>query len=180
MKHHNLRGKKLAIVVLSGFALVAVVIALLVVSDRPRRSGWPHVPPAELFVTTKPNQQDVAGVYELTRQTITANGLAALEGRHCKLDLRPDGSFTVTNYPQWSVSSTPPHVAAFISTTGRWRCDTLHMIYNGRSCWGVVFSDAQPAIDELALRSNGAPYDLMLTYGGDFDEGTVMTFGKKK
>src|SRR2546427_6651426 len=42
---------------------------------------------------------------QLTRQTITPNGLAVLEGRPCQLDLRPDGSFTVTNYPQWAPDS---------------------------------------------------------------------------
>lgn len=180
MKRHHNRKKKIAIVAVCGVALVAVGIALCAVLNLGWGSGWPHVPPAKLFVTTQPNREDVAGVYELTRQTITSNGLAELGGRSCLLDLRPDGSFTVTNYPRWSPdSSTPPHVIAFISTTGRWRCDTVHIIYEGHECWGVVFSDAQAGIDALALRSKGAPYDLMLTYG-DGDDGTVMTFQKKK
>ena len=177
------RKTKITITVASSIGLVAIAAALSAVVHLPWGSSlshWPHVPPPELFVTTQPKQADVVGVYQLTRQTITPNGLAVLEGRPCQLDLRPDGSFTVTNYPQWGPdSSATPHVTAFISTTGRWRCDTVNIIYNGKNCWGVVFSDSDSAIDALALRSKGAPYDLMLTYG-DGDDGTIMQFGRKK
>ena len=92
------------------------------------------------------------------------------------------------NYPQWgpassatahAAASATPRVIGFISTTGRWRCDTVNIIYNGKNCWGVVFSDSDTAIDALALRSKGAPYDLMLTYG-DGDDGTIMQLGRKK
>jgi hypothetical protein len=120
-------------------------------------------------------------VYELTRQTITKGGLAVLKGRRCQLTLRPDGSFAVTNYPRWSPESDSiPPVAEFISTTGHWRCDTLNIMYDGKLCWGVVFSDTKSGIEALALRSKGAPYNLMLTYGGDYDEGKVMIFGRTK
>jgi hypothetical protein len=68
-------------------------------------------------------------------------------------------------------------VVAFISTTGHWRCDNaVNIIYNGRPCWGVGFSD--PRIDALALRNKGASYDLMLTFG-DGDDGTMMLFERK-
>lgn len=175
MKLNGTRKKKITIVVVSGVVLAAIGIALSAGG-----SGWPQVPDPKLFVTTQPKKEDVSGIYQLIHQTITTNGLAVLEGRLCQLDLRPDGSFTATNYPVWSPdSSSQPHVVKFISTTGRWHCDTVHIIYDGHECWGVVFSDAQVGIDALALRSKGAPYDLMLTYG-DGDDGTVMTFGKKK
>ncbi len=151
-------------------------------------SHWPHVPPPELFVVTQPKQEDVVGVYELTRQTITGDGLAVLGGRPCQLDLRPDGSFTVTNYPQWGpvssgaahvTTSETPGVTTFTSTKGRWCCDKVNIMYDGKMCWGVVFSDSDTAIDALALRRKGEPYDLMLTYG-DGDDGTIMQFGRKK
>jgi hypothetical protein len=177
------RRKKITIAIASGVGLIVIGVAVSTVSNLPLASGlshWPQVPPPELFVTTQPKQADVAGVYQLTQQTISTNGLAILEGHLCQLDLRLDGSFTVTNYPRWSPdSSTTPHVAEFISTTGRWRCDTVGIIYSTHEYWGVVFSDTHVEIDALALRSKGAPYDLMLTYG-DGDDGTVMTFGKKK
>jgi hypothetical protein len=171
------RKKKLIIAVASSVGFVAIGLAVSAVyichGDLAARA------PAKLFVTTQPRQEDIVGIYQLTRQTITTNGLAVLEGRLCQLDLRPDGSFTATNYPRWSPdSSTRPHVTTFISTTG-WRCDSVHIFYKGKDCRGIVFSDSDAAIDALALRSKGAPYDLMLTYGVG-DDGTIMQFGRKK
>ena len=177
------RTKKMTIALAGGVGLVAVV-ALAGAFGLPwgsGRSGWSHVPPSGLFVTAQPKQEDVAGVYQLIQQTIKADGLAVLAGRPCELDLRTDGSFTVTNYPRWSTAAAPgaTPVAEFISTTGRWRCDRLGIIYDGHECWGVVFSDTQAELHSLALRRKGAPYELMFTFG-DGDEGKVMTFGKKK
>jgi len=177
------RKKKMTIVVASGIGLVAVGVSLTAVFGLSWGSGlshWPHVPPPELFVVSQPKLEDVAGVYQLIRQTVSTNGLTILGGRPCQLDLRSDGSFIVTNYPRWSAfSSTRPHVTDFISTTGHWHCDPINIIYNGHKCWGVWFSDTKVGIDSLALRSKGAPYDLMLTFG-DSDDGTVVIFGKKK
>ena len=174
------RRNKIIILAIGGVGAVAAGLLLYSFSwPFSALSHWPHVPPPELFVTIQPKQDDIPGTYLLTRQTITTNGLAVLEGRQCHLDLRPDGAFSVTNYPRWSPDddSTKPHVVAFISTTGHWHCDTtINISYNGRPCWGVGFSD--PRIDALALRSKGAPYDLMLTFG-DGDDGTVMLFERK-
>jgi hypothetical protein len=157
-----------------------VVISVALSAALPWGSHWPHVPPPELFVTTQPKLQDVTGIYQLTQQTITPDGLAVLSGKMCELDLRADGSFSVTNYPRWSsASSAAPPTPEFISTTGRWRCDSVGAMYNGHLCWSVVFSDTQTPIGALVLRRNGAPYDLMFIYG-DADEGAVMLFGKKK
>jgi len=181
MKRHDTRKKKIAIGVVICVVLVAVGIALSAAFYVPWGSGWPHVPPGKLFVTTRPNVADIAGVYELTHQTITTEGLAVLKGQPCQLALRPDGSFTVTNYPRWSPESdSSPPVAEFVSATGHWRCDTINIMYDGHLCWGVLFSDSKGGIDALALRSKGAPYNLMLTYGGEYDEGRVMIFGRKK
>ena len=173
--------KKIAVAAAVVFGLMAIAAGVASVLGLPwGLSHWPQVPPPELYVVTQPKLEDVAGVYHLNRQTITPDGLAVLEGRSCQLDLRPDGTFTATNYPQWAPDTNPvPQIAGFISTTGRWRCDTVNINYNGHECWGVVFADAKVGIDSLALRSKGAPYDLMLTYG-DGDDGTVMVFGKQK
>jgi hypothetical protein len=157
---------------------VGICVALWVVLFPLLGSHWPQVPPPELFVTKHPKPEDISGNYQLIKQTITTNGLAFLEGRQCLLNLKSDGSFTVTNYPRWSqLSSAKAPRAEFISTTGHWHCETFG-IYNGHQFFGIVFSDSAGEIDELALRSNGSPYDLMFTYG-DCDDGTVMTFGKR-
>ena len=151
------RQKRIVIAVACGIGLLAFWVAvspLSILSWNSRLSGWHHVPPPELFVTAQPKQEDIAGVYQLTRQTITKNGLAALEGRLCRLELRPDGSFSVTNYPHWSPDSSPePHIVSFVSTTGRWRWDSTRIISQGGPCWSVTLA----GIDSLALRSNGAP-----------------------
>jgi hypothetical protein len=181
------RKTKIAVAVAGSACLAA---ALLVVSpglrllfELPFLSHWPQVPPPELYVTTQPKLQDVAGFYHLTQQTITTNGLAVLGGRQCQLDLRPDGSFIVTNYPQWSPdTNSTPYVMGFVATNGTWRFERLGGVFlHGRAkrIWGILFSDNKAGIDPLTLRSNGAPYDLMLTYG-DGDEGMFMMFGRQK
>ena len=153
------RNKKIAIAVASGVGLVATGIALSAVVHLPWGAGsshWSHVRRPQSFVTMQPKHEDVAGVYQLTEQTISTNGLAILDGRLCQLELRSDGSFTATNYPRWaSASSATLRIAEFISTSGRWRCDTVGMIYDGQQCWGVVFSDTDIDIDSLALRRKG-------------------------
>jgi hypothetical protein len=172
------RKNKITIALAIVAVFVVICVALWVVLFPSLGSHWPQVPPPELFVTKQPKLEDIFGSYQLIQQTITTNGLAFLEGRHCQLDLRVDGSFTVKNYPRWSqLSSAKAPIAEFVSTTGRWHCETFG-IYNGHQFFGIVFSDSAAGIDELALRSNGSPYDLMFIYG-DGDDGTVMTFGKR-
>ena len=178
------RRNKIIILALGGVGIVAAGL-LLYSWPISALSHWPHVPSPELFVITQPKQEDIPGTYLLTRQTITTNGLAALEGRHCHLELRPDGSFSVTNYPRWSPDddSTEPHVVAFTSTTGHWHCVTFSnvIVYIGQSAqhfWGIEFSDTVTGIDSLALRGKTPPYDLMMTFG-DPDDGAVMMFEKK-
>ena len=174
------RRMKLIIAVSCGVAVVGLGVTLSLLTNVSWGSGhWPQVPDPELFVTAQPKTNDIPGTYLLTRQTITSSGLAIFEGRQCQLDLRPDGSFSVTNYPQWSVeSSNEPRVDALISSMGHWQCATINVLYKGRDCWGIVFSGGDARIDSLELRSKGAPYDLMLTYG-DGDEGRYMLFPKK-
>lgn len=143
-------------------------------------SHWPHVPPPEFYFTSQPKLDGIPGRYHLIKQTINKQGLAILNGLECAIELRADGSFVATNYPNWLQASANPE---FVSATGRWRCDTISILYNGHSCYGIVFSDSfgndSERIGPLALRSDGSPYNLMLDYGGDPDEGKVMTFGKR-
>ena len=141
-------------------------------------AGCQYDPYADQFVTTQPKQDDVAGNYLLTQQTITTNGLSVLQGRQCQLDLLANNSFSVTNYPSW----TNGQLASFISTTGKWSCNVVGTVSGtngGLGNWGVVFSGADSEVDSLALTGKGAPYGLIMTYG-DPDSGTVMVFAKQK
>jgi hypothetical protein len=139
--------------------------------------GWPQVPSPNLFVTSQPKFECIPGNYHLIRQTITTNGLATFNGRQCEIELRSDGSFVATNYPKWfQTNSVQPPTPQFIFATGHWHCETMGIV-RSREFYGIVFSESPNQIDSLALRSDGSPYNLMMTYG-DADEGLFMIFGK--
>jgi hypothetical protein len=128
---------------------------------------------ASSLTTTQPKQEDIFGSYLLTRQTITTNGMMVLGSRQCQLDLRADGSFTVTNYPTW----TNGQLESFISTTGHWRCATVGSVYD-KTVWGIRFADTDRRMEILSFTGKAAPYGLLMTYD-DPDQNTVMNFEKK-
>ena len=146
--------------------------------------GCQYNPYARLFTTTQPKQEDIAVSYLLTQQTITPGGLGVLKGQQCVLDLRGDGTFSVTNYPIWTEAFSPTNgqFVASISATGRWSCDTVGTVSDGstsQSYWGVRLSDAGTQLGSLALTGKTPPYGLIMTYG-DPDNGTVMIFERRK
>lgn len=146
--------------------------------------GCQYDPYAHLFTTAQPKQEDVAGSYLLTQQTIAPGGLGVLRDQQCVLELRGDGMFSVTNYPTWTEAFSPTNgqFVAAISTGGRWSCDTVGTVSDGRtsrSHWGVRFSDASTQLSSLSLTGKAPPYGLIMTYG-DPDSGTVMVFEKRK
>ncbi|MCO5045269.1 MAG: hypothetical protein J5I99_10760 [Verrucomicrobia bacterium] len=158
----------------TSFAILAVTPLLL---------GCQYNPYAHLFTTTQPKQEHVAGSYSLTQQTIAPGGLSLLQGQRCVLELRGDGTFSIMNYPTWSEAFSPTNgqLVASISATGRWSCDTVGVVSDGRKSqryWGVQFSDADTQLDPLTLTGKTPPYGLIMTYG-DPDSGTVMIFEKK-
>jgi hypothetical protein len=126
------------------------------------------------LTTTKPKQVDIVGSYLLTKQTITAVGMTVLKGRQCWLDLLPDGSFTVTNYPDW----TDEHLGSSISTNGNWHLDTVGFVYSKQNVWGIRFADTDSRLDMLSFTGKSTPYGLLMTYG-DPDENKVMVFERK-
>lgn len=147
-------------------------------------SGCQYNPYAHLFTTTQPQQEDVAGSYVLTQQTITPAGLSVLQGQPCVLELRSDGTFSATNYPTWTDGFSPGsgQFVAAISTAGRWSSETVGTVSDGRTSqkyWGVRFAEANVELDSLALTGKVPPYGLIMTYG-DPDSGTVMIFERKK
>ena len=154
------------------FAILTVVFLL---GCQRQPDGWRPMPPV---TTTQPRQEDIVGSYLLTQQTITSNGLAVLQGRQCQLDLGPDGSFSITNYPIWiETSSEDIHITNFVFTTGHWAGDKIGSTH-GQPLWGVRF-DANTHILATALTGKQAPYGLFMIYG-DGDEGREMVFEKRK
>lgn len=147
-------------------------------------TGCQYDPYAHLFTTAQPKREDVMGSYVLTQQTITQGALSFLQDRQCLLDLESDGSFTLTDYPTWTEPFSPTNgqFLAVISTTGRWSCDTVGTVSDGRrsqSHWGIRFVDTNSKIESLALTGKAPPYGLIMTYG-DPDSGQVMILEKKK
>jgi hypothetical protein len=158
---------------IAGPCMRPFTIFVLVLLIGCKRDDWDSY--AQSLTTTKPNQKEIVGSYLLTQQTINTNGMAILQNRQCQLDLQPDGSFEITNYPIW----TNGQFASFISTIGHWHCDTVGFVYSNQRVWGVRFSDADSRLDALSFTGKTAPYGLLMTYG-DPDENAVMIFEKKK
>jgi len=137
------------------------------------------------FVVTQPPKSAIVGSYVLIDQTVLKSGLSAMQGRQCHLDLRIDGTFTVTNYPNWSEVSGDPDkftsFTSFISPSGHWRINTVGLTYNhgsqAESCWGIDFYDSQ--IDPIAFTGQTEPYEL-ISILGDPDSDMVLRFIKRK
>jgi hypothetical protein len=149
-----------------------LALVLILVAGCGLHDSWDKY--AGSLTTTKPKQEDIVGSYLLTQQTITADGMTVLRGRQCRLDLLPDGSFTVTNYPDW----TDAHLSSSISTVGHWRLDTIGFVHSNQSIWGIRFADTDSKLDMLSFTGKSAPYGLLMTYG-DPDENKVMIFERK-
>ena len=64
-------------------------------------TGCQYDPHAHLYTTDMPETTNVVGSYVLTSQTLTRDGLAALKGKACLIDLLADGTFVATNVPPW-------------------------------------------------------------------------------
>jgi len=149
-----------------------LALVLICLAGCGQQDGWDKY--AGSLTTTKPKREDIPGSYLLTQQTITADGMTVLGGRQCRLDLLADGSFTVTNYPNW----TDEHLGSSIATAGHWRLDTVGFVYSKQSVWGIRFADTDSRLDMLSFTGKSAPYGLLMTYG-DPDENKVMIFERK-
>jgi hypothetical protein len=161
--------------------LFVILTLILLLGCQRQSDGWR--PDSHTFTTTQPKQQDLAGSYLLTQQTITTNGLAVLQGRQCQLELRPDGSFSITNYPIWT-DAAKLQITNFvftIFTKGHWTCNEIGSIH-GQPLWGILFDprfDSSTQFPSTALTGKQAPYGLVMVYG-DWDEHAEMVFEKKK
>jgi len=147
--------------------LLVILVSLLAVGcDSGFNAGAVSGKP---FTTEQPKKEDVAGSYVLVAQSVTTNGLSAFQGRQCRLDLKPDGAFSVTNYINWRQSD-------FMSTTGHWKCETVGST-EGHDMWGVRF-DSEPRIEDAALSGKTAPYRIVMIFG-DPDSDETMIFEKR-
>lgn len=104
--------------------------------------------------------------------------MAALGGRECRLDVHGNGTFSITNYPQWSGGT----FGSFHTTTGTWQISSVGTYYQYGakfgSCWGLSFAGSTPRIGSMVLTGPEPPYGL-LSVLGDPDSNYTLRFAKK-
>ena len=130
------------------------------------------------FVGTEPKAVDVVGTYVLSDQTVIPGGVSALAGRTCEIYVSPDGSFSVTNYPQSSDTT----FGSFLSATGTWRIATVGTSYGystNPKDWGFRFEGSGRNMDPAAFAGPQQPYGL-LTILGDPDSNQTLRFKRKE
>ncbi len=164
--------------------LVRMKALVLAILGAVLSTGCQYNPYAHLFTTEKPKEADVAGVYALAEQTVTADGLSVVDSRPCSVELRSDGTFTATNFPFWRDTSPAVYVLDRQETrSGRWRLDSVGSVDDGsgnlKTHWGVYLDSTGIELWTLGLTANKAPYGLIDTIG-DPDSGTVMRFNRTK
>lgn len=145
-------------------------------------SGCQFDPHADLYTTVRPQPADVVGTYRLTRQTVTPDGLAALKGRPCVVELRDDGTFVAGNVPLATVAgATPDFFSRLVSTSGTWRVDGIGAVASSRQSsethWGVVFDAGPTRMMSAGLTGQKPPYGLIFTLG-DPDSGDALILEK--
>jgi hypothetical protein len=151
--------RKTKIIVSAMSICVGVAAAVVSVALFSLASGWPQRVPSESFTRTKPNAEEIAGTY-------------LLKGQSCQLDLNPDGTFQVTNYPNWNASA-----------RGRWEFVAAGTTYSygttPQQMWGIQLKADGGEVDTLDLTGKAAPYGLVKLHA-EADEGAQLTFEKKK
>jgi hypothetical protein len=149
-------------------------------------AGCQFDPYAHRYTTVRPSPRDVAGTYRLTEQTVTPDGLAALGGKPCVVELREDGTFLARNVPPPTLDAmSRDFFSRLVSTEGRWHIDRVGTIDDGarplKTHWGLRL-DSGPAAAAAAARpvgltGDGPPYGLVFTIG-DPDGGHVLILEK--
>lgn len=140
-------------------------------------SGCQRAPFAHLSTTTKPISSNLLGTYELTKQTVTSDGLIFLNGKPSSVELKSDGTCVLTNYP----SGAGGNLGQLVSGKGEWELDQVGSIQFGlkdvRPVWGIRFKGYAFNIAPLGLTGAKAPFGGLVTYG-DPDTGAVAFFTK--
>ena len=138
--------------------------------------GCQRAPYTNLYTTKKPQSTNIVGSYRLTSQTLTSNGLAALQGMTCLIELKADGKFLATNIPP-KTSFSSNFFDSLSSGSGEWSIDGIGLVGKQSKTWWGLRLD--PNFDSPGLISNKPPYGLMFIVG-DPDDGQVLFFQRTK
>jgi hypothetical protein len=144
--------------------------------------GCQYDPFANRYTTRQPDATNVAGRYELAMQTVTAQGLAALAGRQCFVELRDDGTFTAANIPPWVIDAPAPNFfSTLASGSGTWRIDKVGSLDTGwgklTPIWGVHLDSKQVKFMPVHLTGKKPPHGLLFGIG-DPDAGQALILEK--
>jgi hypothetical protein len=142
-------------------------------------------PRAYEYVTDEPRPIDVTGWYELIpSQSVFPDDVKATRdaSKPYELYLRPDGTFTATNVPEFAFLQTE----RLVSVSGRWKLDTVATLGSvsgkGRGIWGISF-ESSPQVESpqfMGPFGRDHPAERLAFVFGDPDSGEGMMFGRKR
>jgi hypothetical protein len=119
----------------------------------------------------KPTQQDVIGIYQVTAQNLTKDGLNAFKGRQPLIVINNDGSCVVSDFPVWN-GYFPYAITNWLSFSGKWSIVVNRDVY-----WGVTCKGATDSMNAGDLDENQDGYTIVFPYG-DPDSYDTMVFKK--
>ena len=101
------------------YIILAIAIGLML-------SGCPMVDLKELnFTRTKPDLKNLVGTWTATKETFAKiHGRGRYPEADHKIVLRPDGTFSIVNMPDWRNNGIGESHGKFESTNGQWILET--------------------------------------------------------
>ena len=128
------------------------------------------------YVTDRPNEAVLPGVYHFKWQTLTDDDPADFQGARITVEIRADGSFSAENLPLWRETTAGQYQLERLATlNGNWRIEARGVVADGdsfRDIWTLNLG--QPA-GRTHLTKAAAPHGLLFQYGTPHS-GDVMYF----
>lgn len=147
--------------------------------------SWHENPYYDHAATIKPKPEAVVGNYILTKQELTNEGLEFLQGQQSIIEIRSNGTYTITNLPLWKRDATAKSNYRFeelISTTGHWDISVAGLSKN-KEIWGLGLeydsSQLPSTLKEVIITNNAPPHGLFFDLD-DPDSMAVMFYERIK
>jgi hypothetical protein len=115
-----------------------------------------------------PSDQDVIGIYQVTSQNLTDDGLEVFSGHQPLITINNDGTCVVSDFPTWTFSY---EIGEWLSFSGQWS-----IVRGDGVNWQIICKSA----DELVrgdLSEDRDGYVITFPYG-DPDSYDFMLFSK--
>ena len=150
---------------------IAVAIAVMLLATGCMNNGieWSEL----AFTRHRPADQDIVGTWVPTEKSIKL--LARMRGASPmpspQFDLRPDGTVSVRDFPDWFWSEDARVTFRFKSGEGRWRVSPEKVVYTIY----VLEIELGDDVHTINISKQKAPYQLHVTIG-DPDSGDYLIF----